>query len=50
MANMVSVPQECKWSSYGMYIGNEKEQLINSDYILSYLKNKDRKLYKSYVW
>ncbi len=33
-----------------MYIGKEKEQLISSDYILSYFKNKDRKLYKSYVW
>jgi len=35
---------------YRMYIGNEKEQLINSDCILSYFKNKDRKLYKGYVW
>lgn len=48
-ANMVSDPQAYKWSSYSMYMGKEKEQLISSDYILSYFKNKDRKLYKNYV-
>ncbi|SHH91684.1 transposase [Clostridium grantii] len=48
-ANMVSNPQEYKWSSYNMYIGKEKEKLVNSEYILSYFKNKDRELYKKYI-
>lgn len=48
-ANMVSNPQDYKWSSYGMYTGKKKESLINSDYVLSYFIKKDRKLYEDYV-
>lgn len=46
-ANMVNMPEEYKWSSYLMYIGNEKEKIIVSESILNYFKN--RKLYKIFV-
>ncbi len=49
-ANMVKKPEEYKWSSYSMYIGLEKEKLINSDKILNYFKKEERKkLYQKYV-
>ena len=47
-ANMVEKPKDYCWSSYLMYIGKEKEKLINSESILSYFKG-SRDLYKQYV-
>lgn len=44
-----SIPEDYKWSSYCMYIGNEKENFICSNKIISYFKNKNRELYKMYV-
>lgn len=46
-ANMVRKPEEYKWSSYAMYIGETKEKLINSQNILNYFSNKDA--YKAFV-
>lgn len=49
-ANMVKKPQEYRWSSYLMYIGEQKEKLINSKDILEYFnKGKERILYKIFV-
>ncbi|MFT8313931.1 MAG: transposase [Clostridium sp.] len=48
-AKMVQKPEFYKWSSYSMYIGNEKEKLSCSDKILSYFKDKNRELYKGFV-
>jgi hypothetical protein len=44
---MVTHPEEYKWSSYSMYIGNEK--IISSFKILSYFKNNSREKYKDYI-
>lgn len=33
-AKMVSFPEDYEWSSYSMYIGNEKEGIITSSKIL----------------
>ena len=46
-AKIVKKPEEYKWSSYSMYIGNRKERLIYSKLLLSYFRTK--KLYKEYV-
>lgn len=48
-AKMVEKPDIYQWSSYSMYIGNEKEKLVCSNRILSYFKDKNRELYKKYV-
>lgn len=49
-ANMVKKPDEYKWSSYSMYIGKEKERLINSQKILAYFKkDNQRELYRKFV-
>lgn len=34
-AKMVSLPEDYKYSSYSMYIGDKKERLINSDAVLN---------------
>lgn len=39
---MVEVPQEYKWSSYSMLIGENDEKLIDSNIILNYFKNEKR--------
>ena len=46
---MVKKLEDYKWSSYCMYIGNEKENFICSNIILSYFKGGNRELYKEYV-
>lgn len=46
-AKIVKKPEQYKWSSYSMYIGNRKEKLIYSKLLLSYFRTK--KLYKEYV-
>jgi REP element-mobilizing transposase RayT len=49
-ANMVKRPEEYKWSSYSMYIGEDKEKFINSRKILDYFKeDNQRQLYKRFV-
>lgn len=49
-ANMVKNAEEYPWSSFKKYIGQEKEELISSEKILMYFKEKDsRKLYKYFV-
>lgn len=37
-ANMVEKPEEYKWSSYSMFIGEKEEKLINADVVLKYFK------------
>ncbi|ETI89116.1 MAG: hypothetical protein Q607_CBUC00182G0096 [Clostridium butyricum DORA_1] len=48
-ANIINKPEDYKWSSYCMYIGNKKEEFICSNIILSYFKDNNRELYKEYV-
>lgn len=49
-ANMVTKPEDYQWSSYPMYIGNIPEKLIISEKVLSYFKEKDKRiLYKKFV-
>ena len=48
-ANMVDTPIEYSWSSYQVYMGNYKTELISEEKILSYFKNNSRDLYKKYV-
>ena len=49
-AKMVEDAQNYKWSSYRMYLGLEREELIKSQNILAYFKNNNcRELYKQFV-
>lgn len=48
-AKMVEEPGNYKWSSYSMYIGKEKEDIVRSEIILSYFIGDRRELYKRYV-
>ena len=49
-AKMVSKPEDYKWSSYTMYIGEEEEKLITSKRVLSYFKEgEEKELYKRFV-
>jgi REP element-mobilizing transposase RayT len=48
-AAMVEVPLDYKWSSYDIYLGQRKSDLIDDREILSYFKNNSRALYKKYV-
>lgn len=49
-ARMVSKPEQYQWSSYGMYIGLNKEKLISSEKVLAcFKKENDRELYKEFV-
>lgn len=49
-AQMVERPEDYKWSSYGMYIGHKKGELITSNKILSYFSNgNQRKRYKEFI-
>ena len=49
-AKMVEDAQNYKWSSYSMYLGLEREELIKSQNILAYFKNDNcRELYKQFV-
>ena len=48
-ANMVNTPIEYKWSSYDIYMGQRKSEIVSEEKILSYFKNNSRKLYKDYV-
>ena len=49
-ANMVDKPEDYKWSSYPMIIGEIKEKLVDSDKVLNYFTVEDkRKAYKEFV-
>ena len=48
-ANMVDTPIEYKWSSYGVYMGQVKNDMVNFKKILSYFKDNSKQLYKEYV-
>lgn len=48
-ASMVDVPLEYKWSSYGVYMGQVKNEIVTDEKILSYFKDNSRQLYKNYV-
>ena len=48
-ANMVDTPIEYKWSSYGVYMGQVKNDMVNFEKILSYFKDNSKQLYKEYV-
>lgn len=50
MAQMVEKPENYKWSSYGMYIGDKHEYLITTSKILSYFSSgNQRQRYKDFV-
>ncbi|WP_461206490.1 transposase [Clostridium sp. DL1XJH146] len=49
-ANMVSKPEEYKWSSYSMFIEQKKEKLIKPKKVLSYFQEENQKeLYRKFV-
>ena len=48
-ANMVIAPENYRWSSYSMYLGTRKEDIIHSEILLSYFRGDKRELYKRYV-
>ncbi|WP_077369471.1 transposase [Anaerosalibacter sp. Marseille-P3206] len=48
-AAMVESPIEYKWSSYGVYMGEIKKDIVTDERILSYFKDNSRELYKGYV-
>lgn len=48
-ARMVKTPLDYKWSSYSVYMGLKKDELISEDRILDYFLNKSRELYRDYV-
>lgn len=48
-AKMVEYPIEYKWSSYDIFMGKRKSDLVNENKILSYFKGNSRRLYKNYV-
>ena len=48
-AKIVERPESYEWSSYSMYIGDQKEDLINSVKVLSCFNFNSRELYRKYV-
>lgn len=49
-AKMVKSPEEYPWSSYKIYIGEEKEKLISSEIIFQNFREENKhKLYRSFV-
>jgi putative transposase len=48
-AAMVKTPIEYQWSSYGIYMGQVKSDIVTEEKILSYFKDNSRELYKIYV-
>lgn len=49
-AKMVKNPEDYQWSSYKIYIGEEKEEFISSEKILLYFKEENKKeLYRKFV-
>lgn len=48
-AKMVERPLDYKWSSYRVYLGEEKDSLVSTERILKYFLQQSRALYKEYV-
>ena len=49
-ANMVKSPEEYQWSSYKIYIGEEKEKLVSKEKIFQYFRGENKyKLYRNFV-
>ncbi len=48
-AAIVDAPIEYKWSSYSVYMGNKKSEIVTDENILAYFKDSSRQLYKNYV-
>lgn len=48
-ALIVQAPIEYKWSSYDIYMGKRKMELVKDEKILGYFKENRRELYKEYV-
>lgn len=48
-ANMVQEPENYRWSSYGVYLGIRKENIIHSEILLSHFRGDKRELYRRYV-
>lgn len=50
-ARMVETPDEYKWCSYLIYVGEQEENFINSKIILNYFQYDKRfKLYREFVY
>ena len=50
-ARMVETPDEYKWCSYLIYVGEQEENFINSKIILNYFQYEKRfKLYREFVY
>ncbi|ADQ13967.1 transposase [Halanaerobium hydrogeniformans] len=48
-ANLVSEAAKYKWSSFGVYLGKRKSELVTTEALLSFFANNSRKKYKDYV-
>lgn len=48
-AKMVESPFDYKWSSYRVYLGEQKDSLVSTEKILKYFLQQSRALYKEYV-
>ena len=48
-ANIVDFPLEYTWSSYKNYLNEREDELVSTEKILRFFKNKDSLLYKNYV-
>jgi REP element-mobilizing transposase RayT len=48
-ANMVAIPEQYRWSSYQMYIGRKKVDLIETAEVLSHFHGSNKLLYKQFV-
>lgn len=47
-AKLIEKPEDYKWSSYNMFIGEKEDKFINADTVLAYFKDKDANKYKRY--
>ena len=49
-AKMIDKPEDYKWSSYNMFIGENEDKFINADIVLNYIREENKyKLYKEFV-
>ena len=49
-AKMIDKPEDYKWSSYNMFIGENEDKFINADIVLNYFREENKyKLYKEFV-
>jgi hypothetical protein len=47
-AGVLNNPEDYKWSSYGYYLGKEKDSLVDTELILSQFKSAFKDEHKSY--